>query len=344
MPLPLPDLDTLTYNDLTTQAENRIPQVLPAWTNYNPSDPGIMLVELFAWLTEILGYRADQVTSKNVQTFLRLLNDPTWTPPDPNDAVALNAAIRDTLNKLYIPYRAVTANDYIFLVLQQYLGQIARVQCVPLRNLAADSPDDPAPAHLSVVIVPQDTTTTQPTPTADLCTQVGTFLADRRQLTTRLHVVGPHYVPITLTATLYLQEGMTAQATLTQASADLLHYFQPLPDAAGRGWPFGQAVHLSDISAVLSAVQVNGALAVNYILTDPTVPAGFQPLTLTTSDNPTTRQQRNGQNVVVSITLKPYELAALVSFTLVAVETNGNQATITLGPGNQVNLTQAQAA
>ena len=75
MTLPLPDLDDRTFADLVAEAR-LIRTYQPEWTNYNPSDPGITLVELFAWLAEMLIYRADQVTDRHRLAFLKLLNGP----------------------------------------------------------------------------------------------------------------------------------------------------------------------------------------------------------------------------------------------------------------------------
>jgi predicted phage baseplate assembly protein len=47
-----PNLDTRTFDDLVAEAKQRIPRYLPEWTDYNESDPGMVLVELFAWMTE----------------------------------------------------------------------------------------------------------------------------------------------------------------------------------------------------------------------------------------------------------------------------------------------------
>ena len=48
MPLQVPQLDNLAYDDIVAQAKLLIPRYAPEWTNFNESDPGITLVELFA--------------------------------------------------------------------------------------------------------------------------------------------------------------------------------------------------------------------------------------------------------------------------------------------------------
>ena len=60
MPLSIPKLDNRQYQDLVNEALARIPVYTPEWTNFNQSDPGVTLIELFAFLTENLLYRADR--------------------------------------------------------------------------------------------------------------------------------------------------------------------------------------------------------------------------------------------------------------------------------------------
>lgn len=74
MPLPTPNLDDLRFQqDLVDEARRRIIHYCPEWTEYNLSDPGITLIELFAWMTELITYRLNQVPEKNYIKFLELL-------------------------------------------------------------------------------------------------------------------------------------------------------------------------------------------------------------------------------------------------------------------------------
>ena len=58
MPITVPKIDDRRYQDLLSEALARIPVHTPEWTNFNRSDPGVTLVEVFAFLTESLLYRA----------------------------------------------------------------------------------------------------------------------------------------------------------------------------------------------------------------------------------------------------------------------------------------------
>jgi predicted phage baseplate assembly protein len=68
-----PTVDPRTFQDLVDEAKRRIPQYCPEWTDHNVSDPGVMLVELFAWMTDILLYRLNQVPERDFLQFLDLI-------------------------------------------------------------------------------------------------------------------------------------------------------------------------------------------------------------------------------------------------------------------------------
>jgi hypothetical protein len=76
MPLQLPKIDDRRYQDLLDEALARIPVHNPEWTNFNQSDPGVTLLEVFAFLTESLLYRSNQIPERNRLKFLSLLGVP----------------------------------------------------------------------------------------------------------------------------------------------------------------------------------------------------------------------------------------------------------------------------
>jgi predicted phage baseplate assembly protein len=74
MALPEPILDDLRFQkDLVDEAKRRIIRYCPEWTDYNVSDPGVTLIELFAWMTELITYRLNLVPEKNYLRFLDVL-------------------------------------------------------------------------------------------------------------------------------------------------------------------------------------------------------------------------------------------------------------------------------
>src|SRR5207302_5390410 len=74
MPLQLPVLDDRTFEQLLEEAKRRIPVHTPEWTNFGmESDPGLTIVQLFAFLTDNLLYRANRIPERNQLKFLQLL-------------------------------------------------------------------------------------------------------------------------------------------------------------------------------------------------------------------------------------------------------------------------------
>jgi hypothetical protein len=71
--LPPINLDDRTWREIVEQARSLIPIYAPEWTDHNPSDLGIALIELFAWLVEGMTYRLNRVPEKNYIEFLNLL-------------------------------------------------------------------------------------------------------------------------------------------------------------------------------------------------------------------------------------------------------------------------------
>ncbi len=88
MPLPLPTLDTRRWADLVDEGRAVIPRYAPEWTDHNVHDPGITLLELFAWLTEQLIYRANRVPERHLRKFLALAG---FVPEPPLPARAVIA-------------------------------------------------------------------------------------------------------------------------------------------------------------------------------------------------------------------------------------------------------------
>src|ERR671927_30382 len=73
MPLLPPALADRNFDDLVDELLARIPAHTPEWTNPRPGDPGRTLIELFAWLTDTILYRANLIPERQRLAFLRLL-------------------------------------------------------------------------------------------------------------------------------------------------------------------------------------------------------------------------------------------------------------------------------
>lgn len=80
MSLPAPDLDDRSFQDIVDEAKRLIPRYCPEWTNHNLSDPGVALIELFAWMSEMVLYRINQVPERLYAKFLDLVGVEMFPP------------------------------------------------------------------------------------------------------------------------------------------------------------------------------------------------------------------------------------------------------------------------
>src|SRR6185369_14825288 len=80
MALPVPNLDDRRFQDFVDDAKRLISQRCPAWTDHNVSDPGVTLVELFAFMADQLTYRLNRVPDRQYVTFLDLLGVQLFPP------------------------------------------------------------------------------------------------------------------------------------------------------------------------------------------------------------------------------------------------------------------------
>lgn len=76
MPLPVPNLDDRRFEDLVEEAKARLATHLPELTQIAPGDPVHSFIDLFAWLTETILYRANLIPERQRRVFLNLLQIP----------------------------------------------------------------------------------------------------------------------------------------------------------------------------------------------------------------------------------------------------------------------------
>jgi hypothetical protein len=259
MPIDLPGLDDRRFSDLMEEALRMIPAHAPKWTHHNPSDPGITLVELFAFLTEMLIYRLNRVTPESVLAFLKLINGPDWNPGRLEAKAWSDLGLRErdgrirawwqelssderrrtvaeTVRRLRTPVRAVSSADFVALATAIDEQRVARVHCIPGKD-----------SHIRVIVVPRPEKPGDFSLPAGLKKGIQDNLRDCL-LTTRVDVEEPKLVGVGATFTLKL-EADTPEPAARQAAEDALRKFlDPLI------WPFGQAIYLSSLTALFAVL------------------------------------------------------------------------------------------
>lgn len=296
MPLPIPNLDDLTWGDLLEEGRSLIPAYAPEWTDYNPSDPGITLMELFAYVTDMLLYRVDQISDRHINAYLRLMNGPDWRP-GPN----LDESIRWTVSRLRRPERAVTAKDYE-IIASEVVG-VGRAVCSPGRNLTRGRGRERlecAPGHVSVIVLPRPEVTNQ----ARLIQQVRERLETVRLVGTRVHVSGPRTVHIRISVDVVLEHGEVQTTIAENIQKELDGFYDPIAGGPeGKGYPLGRNVYISEIYQVLENLP-----GVDYI--QRRVDKAGKPLDeVTVSEDDSWRLRRNSVNELEAVVLDADELS-----------------------------------
>jgi hypothetical protein len=259
MNLPLPNLDDQSYGDLVQEAIALIPLEYPEWTDHNPTDTGIILIELFAWLIEMMLYQVNQIPDQNYASFLSLLKGEKWSLPNEfaeEKQKQLQLEIRKTLLQLRETYRAVTIEDYEKLILEEWQNSteftekesIARVNCLPLRKQNQTN----AKAHITLVVVKKNGQ--EANEETNSYPNLFKFLDQRRLLTARIHLVDPQYISVNLETILVIEDGIKPEDIKEKAETELKNYFHPLRSGKywqGKGYPFGRNVYLSELYQML---------------------------------------------------------------------------------------------
>lgn len=96
MPLPIPDLDDRRFDDLSAELQARLLRQLPELTQLAPGDPVYAFVDLFAWLTETVIYRANRIPERQQRAFLNLLQIPLRPARPARGIVCIDVVSNDT--------------------------------------------------------------------------------------------------------------------------------------------------------------------------------------------------------------------------------------------------------
>ncbi|MCB0912519.1 MAG: putative baseplate assembly protein, partial [Propionibacteriaceae bacterium] len=132
MTLPVPRLDDRTMQDIVDEAKSRIHRYCPDWTDHNVSDPGVALIELYAWMTEMMLYRLNQVPDRLYLKFLELMGIPLQ---------GASAAVTDLVFRLTSPQAAAVRIPAGTQVATERLSDAEPVVFQSTRDLLVQPPE-----------------------------------------------------------------------------------------------------------------------------------------------------------------------------------------------------------
>ncbi|MEP6733592.1 MAG: baseplate J/gp47 family protein, partial [bacterium] len=151
------------------------------------------------------------------------------------------------------PDRATTLLDFERITLEVPGTRVRRARA--WAELDPNYPGLEASGTVTVVVVPE-LPLGKPSPSAGLLRALRRWLDRRRVLCTRLVVVGPEYITVSVNARVRAASGADASRVQTDVVNALAGFLDPLVGGpASRGWPFGRDVYRSEILQVVDQVR-----------------------------------------------------------------------------------------
>lgn len=272
MPIQLPDLDNKTFDDLMKEMITSIPKYTKEWTNFNPSDPGITILELLSWICEALIYRTNIVPEESYINFLRLvagagniydktydINNDLYDKTD-KAHLAILQYLKDIADKKIKPeiqsmkaeaqrflsssYRAITEEDFKGLAIMAD-SRIKRVEVYAL------------PEKIEIIIIPEDNNVYKDSAkTEELIKAVKKYLEPRRLIGTIINVKMAVYKPVNLKVTLVCESYAKPDVVDGLAKNVIATYLDSTkggPD--GKGWPYGRNLMVYELFYVIEKIE-----------------------------------------------------------------------------------------
>ncbi|QEE29659.1 hypothetical protein FTW19_17700 [Terriglobus albidus] len=303
-------LDTWSYRELVDEAIGLLPSAAPEWTNHNAADPGITLLELLAYFTEILIFQTGQLTDADRLGFLRLMRGEYDVPELGGEA--LEAALAAAVLQQRTPERAVTAQDFELLSCRAD-KRVGRAICRPQVNFAESSAMARMArrvGHVSVALLPAEGVAETEMP--EILRVVSAFLDERRILTTRVHVTAARISSFTIRVQISAVSGVPGESAVQAGRRALLRFLDPVRGGVdGKGWPMGRAVFISDLYRVLTSQP-----EIRHAQREVEVPSGRELEELVPDNGELDRLQRNPRGELISYAMEPDELPGDVTILL----------------------------
>ena len=243
MALPVPNLDDRNYEQLVAEERALIPRNFPEWTDHNPSDPGITLLELFAFLMETAIFQINRVPDRSLANFAALVG----RARKPGESI--QQAVGEARESLEPGARAIMAPEMENLARQAAPEKIGRVKAILLEN--RDNPTVfPFEQIIQLVVVPFG----EEDAGVDLRQTVFEFVRQRCLITTRLQVVSPSYTYVQVDVTVVRDPASPWQKSRIQEELEqrIRNLLSPTTGGdLGSGWEFGRSVFRSELCEVI---------------------------------------------------------------------------------------------
>ena len=291
MAIQLPNLDTKTYEEISGEIIASIPKYTDKWTNHNPSDPGITILEMLSWIAETTYYRINKIPHESHVNFLRLvagasgtdeverlLKDPYTDKYHRNILDFLNGIEKgydktipeiktEALMFLKSRYRAVTEDDFRQLSIEatDLLGVKVR------RVIVEKAPDE---NKVVIVLVPDKwkqyeelTESEKQGKYNELTGHVVDYLNPRTLIGTRIEVKQPVYSDVGIDLKVVCHSYAIAEKIEADTKDRILQHLDPFVGGDEKtGWPYRRSLSVYEIAQIVG--ETDGVKQVKSIIFD----------------------------------------------------------------------------
>lgn len=101
----VPSIDDRRYRDLVEEMKVRVPRYAPEWTDLNDNEPGMAILQTYAWLADMMLYRIGQVPEQNYLRFLELFGVELLPAAPATGSVRLPAQPTAAKPVIFVPER-----------------------------------------------------------------------------------------------------------------------------------------------------------------------------------------------------------------------------------------------
>lgn len=291
MAIQLPNLDTKTYEEISEEMVASIPKYTDKWTNHNPSDPGITILELLSWIAETTLYRMNGIPNESYINFLRLVAGASGTDEverllkDPYQD-KYHRKLLDFLNEIEeghdktIPeiktealmflksrYRAVTEDDFRRLAIEA-----TDLFGVKVRRVIVEKALDED--KVVIVLVPDKWKQYEELAESEkrgrykeLAVSVMDYLNPRTLIGTRIGVKQPVYSDVGIDLKVVCHHYAIAEKIEADTKDRILKHLDPFVGGDEKtGWPYRRSLSVYEIAQIVE--ETDGVKQVESIMFD----------------------------------------------------------------------------
>ncbi|HUW66773.1 MAG TPA: hypothetical protein VMW20_01860 [Candidatus Nanoarchaeia archaeon] len=291
MTIQLPNLDTKTYEEISEEMVASIPKYTDKWTNHNPSDPGITILELLSWIAETTFYRINGISNESYVNFLRIVAGASGIEE-------VERLLKDLHNDKYhrnileflkmmeeghdktIPeiktqalmflksrYRAVTEDDFVQLTVEatDLLG-------VKVRRVIVEKARDES--KVEIILVPDKwkqyeelTKFEKQSRYKELAEYVKDYLNPRTLIGTKIEVKRPVYSDVGIDLKIVCHHYAIAEKLEADTKDRILQHLDPFMGGDEKtGWPYRRSISVYEIAQIVE--EIDGVKQVESIMFD----------------------------------------------------------------------------